>query len=59
MSLSTEHQPVLVLFGCELSWVYRKLIRSLTIFTSQIPDLQQSLPTYIALFVYGVANPLE
>ena len=39
MSLSTEHQLVLVPFGCELSWVYRKLIRALPIFISQIPDL--------------------
>lgn len=58
MSLSTERQPVPMFFGCELSWVYRKLIRPLPVFISQIPDLQQSLPAYITLFVYGVANPL-
>lgn len=58
MSLSTEHQLVLMFSGYELSPVYRKLIRPLSVFISQIPDLQQSFPAYITLVVYGVANPL-
>lgn len=45
MSLSTDHRPVLVLFGWELSWVYRKLIRLLPVFVSQIPDLQHTSPS--------------